>query len=47
MPLRACIASAQNHQDPRQLPDRRGGVEIAVSGDPQCPEFTDADRLNK
>ena len=27
---------AQDHQDPRQLSDRRGGAETAVSGDPQC-----------
>jgi putative transposase len=26
---------AQDHQDPRQLPDRRGGAEAAVPGDPQ------------
>ena len=27
---------AQDHQDPRQLPDRRSGAETAISGDPQC-----------
>ena len=35
---------AQDHQDPRQLPDRRGGAETAVSGDPQCrPPLASAD----
>jgi transposase-like protein len=26
---------AQNYQNPRQFPDRRGGIETAVPGDPQ------------
>ena len=33
-----------DYQDPWQLPDRRGGVEAVVSGDPQCrPPLASAD----
>ena len=35
---------AQDHQDPRQLPDRRSSAQTAVSGDPQCwPQLASAD----
>ncbi|MBT1517458.1 transposase, partial [Bradyrhizobium sp. SRL28] len=34
--VEALHRSFQDHQDPRQLPDRRGGAEAAISRHQEC-----------